>query len=236
MKIVQAAKALWYGIRNPERVQEIPSEAATAVFAVAVLVFVLITILCSYTESASPSIAAETARLMPDMLSETQQGAVVQSTTQNGVFTTVLGVALMQTLVSTAVLAALFMILTSFLTNQRPTYSTAIIGVSASALILCIDSVITTLLHMVFGTTQAGLHLGAFVSPLHSPFLSKWLQRFSVFDLWRYIVIGMVICVRTDLHKKYGVIVGTVGYIAVNLLFGAIVLVMWILSLQVQKT
>ncbi|MCX6141097.1 MAG: hypothetical protein NTX15_09760 [Candidatus Kapabacteria bacterium] len=233
MRIIAAGKALWHGVRAPWRVQEATSQAATAIFAVAVLLIVAVSTWCAILENGDPALVAESRTLsqLTEMLPVAKDAQLDLSTPQRQ-FTGALGGALMVTIGTTAALAGFFLIAMRFMTNAPVTYSMAIVAVSSSAIIQGLDLLVSVAGHIYFHSARAGLHAGLFVSPIDAPMLFTWLQRISLFSLWQYIAIAIALSTWGGLHRRYGIVVGAVVWFITRLILGAFTLVSWVVSLQ----
>lgn len=232
MRLIAAGKAIWHGAVLPQRVQEATTQAATATFAVAVLLVVVVSVWAAMIENGDATLAVESQLL-------TQTTAVLPADTTDldmsspqRQFTAILGGALTVTIVSTAALAGFFLIVTRFMTNAPVTYGMAIVAVASSALVQCLDLSLSSAGHIIFHTARAGLHAGAFISPIESPMLFTWLQRISLFSLWQYVAIAIALTTWGGLHQRFGLVVGFIVWIVTRLIFGALTLVTWVVSLQ----
>ena len=230
MQTLTAFRALWQGIRDPRTIERPTASTAVAIFAAAVMVLTLASTITVYVEHSNPALRAETEQL--DLLGPQQmgKGASVDTDTANRQFTAVLGGALIRSVVSMAAMALLFFALTRFLTNAAVPYSQAIAAVSATAGIEVLRSLISILPHVIFETSRAGVHLGVFLQPLEHPFLFAWLQRVDLFNVWHYLAAAMALVTWSDLHYRYGWVVGVVVFLVVQALMGGLTLVAWILN------
>ncbi|MBU3700168.1 MAG: hypothetical protein FGM33_09230 [Candidatus Kapabacteria bacterium] len=232
MRITAAILSIWYGLVDPKRVKQVSTDAAAAVFAVAVLAIALTATVCSLWEQGHPGLVADSALLSQQTLQASPGSAELDLSTPQRQFTGALGGTLIVTIVSVAALAGLFMIMARFLTNTTPTYSRAIIAVSSAALIAIIDTAVASVLHVTFGTAQYGLHAGVFIRPSDSPMLFTWLQLISLGSIWRFLAIAVALVTWENLHWRYGIVVGLVVWTISRLAFGIMALVGWVVGLQ----
>ena len=230
MQTLTAFRALLQGIRDPRTVKRPTATTAVAIFAAAVMALTLASTITVYVEHSNAALRAETEQL--DALGPQQlgEGASVDTDAANHQFTAVLGGALIRSVVTMAAMALMFFALTRFLTNAAVPYSRAIGAVSATAGIEVLRSLISILPHMLFETSRAGIHLGVFIPPLDHPYLFLWLQRVDLFNVWHYVAAAMVLVTWSDLHYRYGWIVGIVVFLVVQILMGGLTLVAWILA------
>ncbi len=230
MQTLTAFRALWQGIRDPRTIERPTASTAVAIFAAAVMVVTVASTIAAYVEHANPALRAETEQL--DALGPQQmgKGASVDTDTANRQFTAVLGGALIRSVVSMAAMALMFFALTRFLTNAAVPYSQAIAAVSATAGIEAMRSLFSIIPHVIFETSRAGLHLGVFLKPLDHPFLFAWLQRVDLFNVWHYLAAAMALVTWSNLHYRYGWVVGLVVFLVVQTLMGGLTLVAWILD------
>lgn len=230
MRIVAAGRALWNGIVAPTRVQDATTQTAAAIFAVAVLLVGAMSTWSALTEGSDPRLVEESRVLSQSRLMAPASKGDVDLALPQRHFTAALGGALMVTIFTIAGLAGLFLFLMRFLTNAPATYSQAIVAVSATGLIICLDLFVTTIVHVLFHTSQAGLHAGVFVSPLDSPMVFTWLQLCSVFSLWQYLAIAVALSAWNGLHRNYGYVIGTLVWFITRLILGGLTFVGWIVS------
>lgn len=233
MRIIAAGKALWHGVRAPWRVQEATSQAATATFAVAVLLIVVVSTWCAMLENSDPALVAESRALshLTDM-TPGAENVELDLSTPGRQFTGALGGALMVTIGTTAALAGFFLLAMRFMTNAPVTYGMAIVAVSSSALIQCLDLLVSVAGHLFFHSARMGFHAGLLVSPVDAPMLFTWLQRISLFSVWQYLAIAIALATWGGLHRRYGLVVGAVVWLLTRLILGALTLVSWVVSLQ----
>ena len=59
MRLIAAGKAIWHGAVLPQRVQEATTQAATATFAVAVLLVVVVSVWSAMIENGDATLAVE---------------------------------------------------------------------------------------------------------------------------------------------------------------------------------
>ncbi|RPI68376.1 MAG: hypothetical protein EHM43_05085 [Ignavibacteriae bacterium] len=229
-RLASAFKALWFGLVSPQRLSDITTESAVAIFAAAVLVLSVTNTATAFIEGSDPALSAESKTLLSYQPGLSSGGEQVDLSSSQRQFTAVFGGALIRAIISMAVLAGLFYLIARFLTDQPFRYSLAIAAVGSAVLIEVIQSAVTVPAHLFFHTSRAGLHLGAFIAPTQHPFLFAWLQRFDVFALWQYIVIAMGLGSTTGLHYRYAFVVGPVVFTVVQLIFGGLALVAWITS------
>lgn len=231
MRIISASKALWHFLVAPWRVQEATPQTAMASFAIAVLLIAMTSTWCAMLENGDVSLAVESRILTQNAAVAPVKDAQLDLSSPQRQFTGALGGALMVTIVSIAALAGLFLIMTRFMTDAPVTYSMAMVSVASSALLQCADLALTTTSHLTFHTARAGLHAGIFISPLEAPVLFTWLQRISLVSVWQYIAIAIALTTWGGLHRRFGVVVGLVVWIITMLVFGALTLVNWVVSL-----
>jgi hypothetical protein len=232
MRVVNAVKGLWYGVTKPTLIITIPITTAMAMFAVAVLFLALTDTAATLMEAEVPALVAENALLTNQKVTDTIVGGGQGQAVIKRVFTAILGGALMKHIVSTFVYALMLYLLARFLTNVAVTYTQALLSVSAASLWLILERILSTALHLLWHTNQAGLHAGVFVAPVDSPFLFMWLQRVSVLSLVHSVVCGMMICVLGKLHHRFGIVVGATSFLVVLAMFAMATVVAWILSLK----
>jgi hypothetical protein len=230
LRILTAIQALWYGIVDPRRVQQVIPDTAVAVFAAAVLLLSLGRTAATFLEAADERLQAESAALS-FQATPLVSSADVDLTSPQRQFTAVFGGALLSTILGIAVLAAMLWIMTRFLTNEDLSYSKALESVSAASSIEVLKLLITTPLHLLTHTNRSGLHAGLFVDPSSQPFLFAWLQRLDLFNLWLYLAAAIIIATWQGLHYRFGIVVGGVTYVVVQVLFGGFTLIAWMLSL-----
>ncbi|MEY3386625.1 MAG: hypothetical protein RIR53_1436 [Bacteroidota bacterium] len=232
MRITAAILSIWYGLIDPKRVKQVPTDAAAAVFAVAVLAIALAGTFCSLWEQGNPGLVAESAVLSQQTVPSAVGVTGLDLSTPQRQFTGALGGTLIVTIVSVATLAGLFMIMVRFLTDVAPTYSRSIIAASSVALITIIDNGVATALHLLSGTVRTGLHAGVFIQPTESPMLFTWLQLISLESIWRYLAIAVALVTWENLHWRYGLVVGFIVWVVSRLAFGIMALVGWVVGLQ----
>jgi hypothetical protein len=232
VRIVAAFRALWYGVADPTRIKETSKEAVTAVFAVAVLFVSITNTVCALWEQGDLALAAESRILLQNSATSPVKTSQLDLTAPQRQFTAALGGALIVTIVSTVVVAGLFMILMKFMTNLTVTFSQCLIAASAASSIIILDTLLASLLHVVFKTAQAGLHVGVVLRPMDAPMLFTWLQRISLFSLWQYLVVAIALVSWEGLNWRYGIVTGAVVWTITRLVFGLLTLVGWIVSLQ----
>jgi len=230
MRIVAAGKALWHGIVAPTRVQEATTQTAAAIFAVAVLLVGAMSTWSALTESSDPRLVEESRVLSQSRMMSPVSKTDIDLALPQRQFTAALGGALMVTIFTIAGLAGLFLVLMRFMTNSPVAYSQAIVAVSSTGLIVCLDLLVTTIAHLLFHTSQAGLHAGVFVSPLDSPMVFTWLQLCSVFSLWQYLAIAVALSAWNGLHRNYGYVIGVIVWCVTRLILGGLTFVGWIVS------
>ena len=229
MRSLAAIRALWFGITDPGRVPAEIKDAAVAVFATAVLLLSLTMTAATLVESTDVVLQKESSVLARGAQNLLGSEQVDLSSSQRR-FTAVLGGALMNAIISTVVLGVMFWILLRFMTDQPISYLTALAGVSAMSGIDVVKSIAMTPLHLLTHSNRIGLHAGIFTDPSSHPFLFAWLQRFDVFSLWQYLAIGAVLAISAHLHHRYGLVVGGVVFLIVQLLFGGLTLVAWVVA------
>lgn len=232
MRVVSALRAMWFGLVDPTRIQEISRASATAVFAVAVLLVSMTSTWCAMWEQGDLALAAESRILLQHSATSPVKTSQLDLSTPQRQFTAALGGALIVTIVSTAVVSGLFLILIRFMTNVSVTYRQCIIAASAVSGVIIADTVLSSALHVIFHTSQAGLHAGVFLRPAESPMLFTWLQRISLFSVWQYIAIAIALVTWEGLHWRFGLVTGTIVWLITRLLFGLLTLVGWIVGLQ----
>lgn len=227
MRVVAACKALWHGLVAPARVQEATSQTAAAVFALSVLLVAFISVLSAITEASDIQLVAESRILTQTSAITSKPDPGLDLSLQQRQFTAALGGALVVTIISSAALAVLFLVFMRFMTNAPVTFEMALVAVSSTGLIICLDLILSTAGHLIFHTAQVGLHAGAFVSLRDSPMLFTWLQRWSVFSLWQYLAIAVALSTWSGLHARYGLVVGIVVWMLTRLIVGALTFVSW---------
>jgi hypothetical protein len=232
MRITAAMRSIWFGLVDPRRIRQTPTEAAAAVFAVAVLAVSVTGTLCTLWEQSIPSLVLDSAILSQQAPAATGSAEGVDLSLPQRQFTGALGGTLIITIVSYAALAGVFMILVRFLTNSVVSYSKAIIATSSLALVSILDSFIATGLHVATGSIQIGLHAGVGLPPSESPMLFTWLQLISLESVWRYLAIAVALVNWQELHWRYGIVVGLVVWGVTRAIFGLMALVGWIVGLQ----
>lgn len=232
MRITAAMRSIWFGLVDPRRIRQTPTEAAAAVFAVAVLAVSLVGTLCTLWEQGSASLVRESAILSQQTPAATGAAEGIDLSLPQRQFTGALGGTLIITIVSYAALAGVFMILVRFLTDCAVSYSKAIIATSSLALVSMLDSFIATALHVVTGTIKIGVHAGVWLQPSESPMLFTWLQLISLESVWRYLAIAVALITWENLHWRYGIVVGLVVWGVTRAIFGLMALVGWIVGLQ----
>lgn len=231
MRVITVARAMWNALRSPEQLKDATTEVATAMFAVAVLVLSAASTIAALIEEGNPALVAQSKALtyVTEPTADGQPG-VDLSLPQRQV-TGVLGGALLVTIVSTIALAGVFWVLVRFMTDAPVTYGMALIVVSSTALIGVLDIALSVVLHAATSTLRAGLHLGVVVDPIEHPAVFSWLQRLSLVSLWQYLVIGIGICTWGGLHRRFGVVTGSIVWVVVGLVMGGIALVTWVVNL-----
>ena len=232
MRVLAAIRAMWFGLVDPTRISETSREAAAAVFAVAVLLVSMTNTLCALWEQGDLSLATESRILLQNSATSPVKTSQLDLSTPQRQFTAALGGALIVTIVSTVVVAGLFMFLMRFMTDRPVTFTQCIIAASAASSVLIVDTLVGSGLHLWFGTARAGLHAGAFLRPIDAPMLFTWLQRISLLSLWQYLVIAIALVRWEGLHWRFGIVTGAVVWVITRLLFGLLTLVSWIVSLQ----
>jgi len=229
VRSLSALRALWFGLVDPRRVQEVIPDTAVAVFATAVLVLSLTMTAGTLLEGGDPLLLAESSTLTGSAATMLTQGDVDLTSPQRQ-FTAVYGGALISAIVGIAALAGMFWILARFMTDQPLTFSMSLASVGATALIEVVKALVMTPLHLLTHTNRIGLHAGVFLDPSSHPYLFAWLQRFDAFNLWQYLAAAVILATWTGLHHRYGVVIGSVVFVIVQLLFGGMTVVAWILS------
>lgn len=232
MRISKAFDALKNGLIAPEKVYESSIETALAIFALAVFVLATVATFSAYVEDGSADLRAEAMVLSEYGMapSSGEEGADPVVSTATKTFITVFGGAIMMSLGKIGVLAWVFMVLGRFMTDAVISFRIALASVGATALIDLLQGLFLVPLHLALGTVRWGLHLGSLVAPTEAPFLFTWLQRIDLFSIWQYLAIGVIMAVWSGLHKKFGLVVGSVVYVVVQLLFAAVTLLSWFTS------
>ena len=232
MRVVKAFSALINGVRAPQRIQEVTTEAAMAVFAIAVFLVAFANTWSAITEQGSPALVAESARLLPaSTMSGGASAPAVDLTLPQRQFTQVLGGALQKTIIPYVVMALVAMIFLRFAANAQVGFLQCLAAISATALIDVIGIVVSTGMHVGFETTRAGLHAGVFVDPIAHPMWFLWLQSFSVATLWQFVAACIGLVTWTGLHWRYGVVIGAVVWVTTRVVLGGFALLAWIVSL-----
>lgn len=230
MQTLTAFAALWQGIRDPRHLERPIASTAVAIFAAAVMVWTLAATATVYIEHGNAALRAETEQLNVLGPQQMGAGASVDTEAANRQFTAVLGGALIRSVVTLAAMALMFFALTRFLTDRPIPYSASLAAVSATAGIEVLRSLVSLAPHLLFETSRAGFHLGAVLQPLDHPFLFVWLQRIDIFNVWHYIAAAMALATWSDLHYRYGWVIGGVVFLVVQILMGGLTLVAWILA------
>ena len=234
MRVTKALAALVHGVRAPSRIQEVTTEAAMAVFAIAVFLVAFANTWSAITEQGNQALVAESAKLLPAATMPLPGGSSVPAvdlSLPQRQFTQILGGALQKTIVPYVVMALAAMIFLRFAANAQVGYLQCLAAISATALIDVIGIVISTLMHLGFETTRAGLHAGVFIDPISHPMWFLWLQSFSIATLWQFVASCIGLVTWSGLHWRYGVVVGGVVWIVTRLVLGGFALMAWIVSL-----
>lgn len=233
MQTLAAFRALWQGLRDPRMVPTVTASTAVAIFAAAVLLMTLADTTAVYVEGGTPSLAQESAALSGRLQSTAAPATTVKGVPQRE-FTAALGGALMISTVSIAALAGMLWMFMRFLTNERVAYWEALGGVSATAGIDVLQTLVITPLHVLTGTIRYGFHAGVVVDPTTHPHLFLWLQRLDLFSVWHYLAAGMVVATWRSLHYRYGLVIGAVVFVVVQAAMGLLSLVSWLLPAMVS--
>ena len=232
MRVTKALAALVHGVRAPSRIQEVTTEAAMAVFAIAVFLVAFANTWSAIIEQGNPALVAESARLLPTAtLPGGSSVPNVDLSLPQRQFTQVLGGALQKTIVPYVVMALAAMIFLRFAANAQVGFLQCLAAVSATALIDVLGIVVSTGMHLGFETTRAGLHAGVFLDPIRHPMWFLWLQSFSVATLWQFLAACIGLVTWTGLHWRYGVVIGGVVWITTRVILGGFALLAWIVSL-----
>jgi len=229
MQFIDVLRSMWFALVAPRRIIETRTTPVTAFFAVAVFVSTIISVGASYVEDGQPTLRAENSAFERMSTSKEEppsntDAAPVDLTPPARTFTAILGGALIKSIMPIVVLAAVFFSLVRFMTNAPLTYGSAISIVSVSTSIMSAELILNTALHVLVGTTRAGIHAGVVVDPGTHPFLFMFLQNVAPIELWRYIVIASVMAQTNGLHWRYGVILGPIVWIVVILAMGLLAL------------
>ena len=232
MRVFTVARTMWNALRSPEQLKDATTEVATAMFAVAILLVSAASTVAALIEEGNPVLVAQNNALTYSSSQPPAGGqpGVDLSLPQRQI-TGVLGGALLVTIVSTIALAGVFWVLVRFMTDAPVTYGMALTTVSATALIGVLDIALSVVLHTSTSTIRAGLHLGVLVDPVEHPAMFSWLQRLSVVSLWQYLVIGIGLCTWGGLHRRFGIVTGSIVWGVVGLVMGGIALVTWVVNL-----
>jgi hypothetical protein len=234
--MAHAIRAVWLGLVAPSRVDLADAPSSIAVFAMAVLVLTVANTASTYIETSNSQLRTEAVMGSPSVANPPAQSGQIDLTTPQRVFTANLGLALITTIVSLVLVALMLMFLHRFLTNQQSLFSTALAAVSATALIDLVRVLAYAVLHNSTGTMRWGLHAGVFVTPAQAPFLFAFLKRLDVVTWWQYVVMAMVLARNTGLHHRYGLVVGSVVFLAMLIAVGGFALVGWIVQLSAPAT
>lgn len=234
MQTLDALQALWQGLRDPRSVAAVSVTTAVAIFAAAVLVVTLVDTAMMFAETSSLALKTE-AEALTIVVPGTESEAAVEMTPVRR-FTAAFGGALVLSTVSYAVLAGLLWLMMRFLTNERVGYAMALGAVSATAGIEVLQTLFATGLHLLTGSVRYGLHLGMAVSPADSPHLFLWLQRLDLFTAWHYVAAAMVVSTWSGLHYRYGIVVGGLVFVVVQVVFGVLSLISWLVPRVAHMT
>ena len=228
MQFIEVLRSMWFALVAPRRIVETLSTPVTAFFAVAVVVSTMVSLGASYLEDAQPALRAENATFermstAHDTTTAAPGSPAVDLTPPARTFTAILGGALIKNIMPLLVVAGVFLSLVRFMTNAPLRYGVALSIVSAATSIMCVELLVNTVLHIAMGTNRAGLHAGVFVDPTAHGFLFLFLQNLAPLSLWRYVVIASAMAQASDLHPRYGIVVGPI-------VWGVVVLAMGLLS------
>ncbi len=216
MQFLDVFRAMVLAVRVPWRLAEYADRRALTFFAVAVLSVTACKVCAAYLTAEDPQLVAESALLAPSSSEQTQ----VDLQQPKRLFTAVLGGAVFTTIVSTAVLAGLMMVIGRFLTDRFYLFRHAIIVTSGAASIAIIRIVLETSLQLVTHSARWGPHLGLVIDPTGTPYLFAALQRVDLLGLWEYLVVAVGLVGTQGLHRRYGYIVGLVAWLASVVLLG----------------
>lgn len=227
MLIAASLRTLWLGLRFPSTATVASGRAALSVFAAAIMIVAATQTTVSYIEAGNEQLSSEarTSEIVQQLRSKNSTNGGAEVTAPPNSFTAQLGTVLITTVIGMALLAAVLMVLTRFLTNQPVTYPLALAAVSASQLIEVARLLLYLPLHLLGGSVRYGMHAGVFVSPEQHPFLFSWLVKIDPILWWQYVVMAISISVSANLHYKYGFVVGSVVYACMLATVGGIALV-----------
>lgn len=226
MQFLDVFRAMVLAVRAPWRLADYADRRALTFFAVAVLCVTACKVWATYLTAEDPQLLAESALLAPSSTDK----ATVDIDQPKRLFTAVLGGAVFTTIVSTAVLAGLMMIVGRFLTDKFYLYRHAIIVTSGAASIAIIRVVVETSLQLLTHSSRWGPHLGIVIDPAGSPYLFAALQRVDLFGLWEYMVVAIGLVGTQGLHRRYGYIVGLVVWLATVVMLGSATVVASLVS------
>lgn len=254
MRSVLAVRALWFAIVAPWRIRESTTGAAAATFAVAVLLGAFVASGVQMWEHSDPVLTAEgrqfavvTSTAAPPQANENPATSEQQASSEQPAetvaldspgrqFTALLGNNLFVLVLSLVVSSGVYMLLARFLTSETYTFSMAMVCVSASSSIFIVGTVVTAVIHLGTHSMRYGVHAGAAVDPLTSPFLFLWLQRIDAFGIWQALATGVGLTTWVGLDRRYGYVVGVVVWLTVLIgFFGISSIVSWILSQSLAR-
>jgi len=234
VRSVLALRALWFAIVAPWRLKESTTGAAVATFALAVLLGAFAAASTQMWEHSDAALNREGKQFA--VVTGTSQvanegGAIVPLDSAGRQFTALLGNNLLVLVLSLLISTAVYMFLGRFLTNEKYTFQMALLCVSASTSIFIVGSVVASAIHLATHSMRFGVHAGAFVDPLQSPFLFLFLQRIDAFSIWQALATGVGLTTWVGLDRRYGYVVGAVVWLTVLLVFfGVSSLISWILA------
>lgn len=216
MQFLDVFRAMVLAVRAPWRLAEYADRRALTFFAVAVLSVTACKVWAAYLTADDPQLVAEAALLAPSSSEQTQ--VVLQQPKR--LFTAMLGGAVFTTIVSTAVLAGLMMVIGRFLTDKLYLYRHAVIVTSGAASIAIIRIVLETSLQLLTHSARWGPHLGLVVDPAGTPYLFAALQRVDLVGLWEYLVVAIGLVGTQGLHRRFGYIIGLLVWLASVVMLG----------------
>ncbi len=239
MRSVLALRALWFAIVAPWRLKESTTGAAVATFALAVLLGAFVASGVQMWEHSDTALVNENrqfAVVTGTANAEPQQQDVVPLDSAGRQFTALLGNNLLVLVLSLIISSGVYMLLARFLTSETYTFSMAMVCVSATTSIFIIGTVVTAAIHIASDSMRYGIHAGAAVDPLASPFLFLWLQRIDAFSFWQAMATGVGLTTWVGLDRRYGYVVGAVVWLTVLLVFfGVSSIVSWILAQSLSQ-
>lgn len=97
---------------------------------------------------------------------------------------------------------------------REPLRLLAVLGITSfAASITSLGYAVSVLLQVLTGSIMAGMSLAPFFSMQDHPFLVSYLQKFDVFWVWQYVVIGCSIAAFCNVSRRWGLLLAFIAII-----------------------